>query len=62
MIYEVDLPNGYVKEYAANIFTNQMLRQVESNGYSLKMIMGIINYNRDDVVAIPKSNIHVITN
>ena len=61
-IYEVDFPNKDVKEYAKNIITENMIKQVDSDGYSLTMIKGIINYKRDDVVAIPKTNVYVLTN
>jgi hypothetical protein len=61
MIYEVEFPNGDVKEYAANIITENMLTQVDSDGYSLTTMKGIINYKPDDVVAIPKSDMYVVT-
>jgi hypothetical protein len=41
MIYEVDFPNGNVKEYAANIIAENMLTQVNSDGNSLTMMKGI---------------------
>ena len=62
MIYEVDFQNGDVKDYVAKIISENILTQVDSEGYSLIMTKVIFYYNRDDAVAIPKSNIHVITN
>ena len=38
-----------------------MLTQVDSDGYSLTMMKGIIDYKRDDSVAIPKSDMYVVT-
>ena len=38
-----------------------MSTQVDSEGYSLTMIKAIINYERDDSVAVPKSDGHVVT-
>ena len=61
MIYEVEFPNGDVKEYAANIIAENMLTQVDTDGYSLTMMKGIIDYKRDDAVAIPKSEMYVVT-
>jgi hypothetical protein len=61
MIYEVEFPNGDVKEYAANIIAENMLTQVDTDGYSLTMMKGIIDYKKDDAVAIPKSEMHVVT-
>ena len=36
--------------------------QVKSDGLSLTMIKVIIEYKRDNAVAIPKSHLYVITN
>ena len=38
-----------------------MLIQVDSGGYSLTMINYIIDYERDDSVAVPKSDGYVVT-
>ena len=34
IIYDVEFPDGQVKEYAANIISENMLRQVDSDGMS----------------------------
>jgi hypothetical protein len=60
MIYEVESPNGDAKEYAANIIAENMLTQVDSDGYSLTMMKGIIDYKRDDAVVIPKSDMYYV--
>jgi hypothetical protein len=62
MIYDVEFWNGDIKEYAANIIAKIMLTQVDSDGYSLTMMKRIIDYKRDDAVAVPKSDMQVITN
>ena len=59
MIYEVKFPDGQVKEYSANIIAENMLTQVDADGYSLTMMEGIIDYKCDDAVAIPKSDAYV---
>jgi hypothetical protein len=62
LIYEVEFPNGDAKEYAANIITANMLTQVDSDGYSITMMKGIIDYRKDDSVAVPKSDMYIVTN
>ena len=54
IIYKVEFLNGDVKEYAANINAKNILTQVVSDGHSLIMTKGIINYKKDNAVAIPK--------
>jgi hypothetical protein len=61
MIYEVEFPDGQVKEYAANIIVENMLTQVNSDGYSLTMMEAIIDYRKDDAIAIPKEDMYVVT-
>ena len=61
IIYEVEFPDGQVKDYAANAIAENMLTQVDSDGFALTMMDGIIDYKRDDAVAIPKSNAYVVT-
>ena len=61
-IYEVEFPNGDVKEYAAKIIAKNMLRQVDSENYSLTMMKLIIDYKRYNMVVIPNSDICVINN
>ena len=61
IIYEVEFPDGQVKDYAANVIAENMLTQVDSDGFTLTMMDGIIDYERDDAVAIPKSDAYVVT-
>ena len=61
IIYEVEFPDGQVKDYAANVIAENMLTQVDSDGFTLTMMDSIINYERDDAIAIPKSNAYVAT-
>jgi hypothetical protein len=61
MIYEVEFPDVQVKEYAANIIAENMLTQVDSDGYSLMMMEAIIDYRKDDAIAIPKEDMYVVT-
>ena len=61
MIYEVQFPDGQVKEYAANVIAENMLTQVDSDGYALTMLDAIIDYHKDEAVAVPKNDSHVVT-
>ena len=45
--YNVEFPNGQVKEYAANIIAENMLTQVDSDRYSLSLMDSIIDHQRD---------------
>ena len=36
--YDVEFPNGQVKEYGANIIAKNMLTQVDLDGYSLSLM------------------------
>ena len=47
VMYEVEFIDGQVKEYGANIIAENMLSQVDSNGYSLMLMEGIVNYRTD---------------
>ena len=53
--------DGQVKDYAANVVAENMLTQVNSNGFTLTMMDGIIDCERDDAVVIPKSDAYVVT-
>ena len=46
--YEVELEDGRIKEYGANIIAENMLTQVNSDGFSLMLMEGIIDYKHDD--------------
>ena len=61
MIYEVEFPDGQLKEYAANVIAENMLTQVDSDGYSLTMMEAIVDYRKDEAVAVPKDDKYVIT-
>ena len=61
IIYEVEFPDGQVKDNAANVIAENMLTQVDSDGFALTMMDGIIDYERDNAVAIPKSDAYIVT-
>jgi hypothetical protein len=61
MIYEVEFPDGQLREYAVNIIAENMLTQVDSDGNSITIMEGIIDYKKDDAVAVRKNEVHVVT-
>ena len=61
IMYEVELADGRIKEYGANIIAENMLTQVVSDGFSLSLMEGMIDYKRDDSVAIPKTDKYITT-
>ena len=60
VVYEVEFPDGDVQEYAANVIAENMLSQVDSDGYSLSLIQGIVDH-RSNSSAVPKSEKYIIT-
>lgn len=60
VVYEVEFPDADVQEYAANVITENMLSQVDSDGYNLSLIQGIVDH-RSSPSAIPKSEKYIVT-
>jgi hypothetical protein len=62
MTHEVEFPNGTLKEHAANVIAENMPCQVNSDaGFSLTMMKAMTDYQKDNAVAVPKTDKHVIT-
>ena len=59
--YDVEFPDGQVKEYGANIIAENILTQVDSDGYSLSLMDSIIDYQRDLSQAIPIEDKYITT-
>eukprot|EP00957_Ditylum_brightwellii_P063583 4826828-Ditylum_brightwellii.AAC.1 len=56
MIYDVEFPDGQVREYAANLIAENMLTQVDSDGYTKTLMESIVDYKKDEAVAVAKNN------
>ena len=56
MIYEVEFPDRQVKEYSTNIIAENILSQADSDGYSMQLMQVIVDYKRDDSVAVQMAN------
>ena len=59
--YNVEFPDGQVKEYGTNIIAENMLTQVDSDGYSLSLMDSIIDHQRDLSQAIPIEDKYITT-
>ena len=61
IIYDVEFPNGQVKEYAASIIAENMLTQVDSDGMSTTLMEAIVDHRRDDEKALQHHDKYVQT-
>ena len=61
IIYDVEFPDGQVKEYAANIIAENMLTQVDSDGMSTTLMEAIVDHQRDDEKALQHHDKYVQT-
>jgi hypothetical protein len=59
IIYEVEFPDGQVKEYTVNVIVENMLTQVDSDGYSTTILKAIIDYQKGEALAVPKADKYV---
>jgi hypothetical protein len=61
VIYDIKFPDSQTKEYAANMIAENMLTQVDCDGYSTTLMQGIIDYKKDEATAISKADKWVVT-
>eukprot|EP00956_Cyclotella_meneghiniana_P034439 scaffold104886_cov86-Cyclotella_meneghiniana.AAC.1 len=60
MVYECEFPDGAVKEYAANVIAENILKQVDSMGRQSHVMDGIVGH-RKTAQAITKENAFIVT-
>jgi len=60
LVYDVEFPDGAVKQYAANVIAENVLSQVDSAGHHYQLLDGIDNHQRLGN-AISKANAYVTT-
>lgn len=58
--YEVEFPDGMIKEYAANVIAQNLLSQVDAEGYSTTLLEGIVDFKKDQS-AVEKSDKFIVT-
>ena len=46
IVYDVESPGGTIREYAANVIAENMLTQVDEDGFYLSLMEGIVDYKR----------------
>ena len=61
IIYDVEFPDGQVREYAADIIAENMLTQVDSDGMSTTLVEAIVDDRRDDEKALQHHDMYVQT-
>ena len=60
IIYDVQFPNGDIREYAANVIAQNMFSQVDEQGRSHVLLDSILDYSMGDD-AVPMSEKYVMT-
>ena len=61
IVYELEFPDGSVKEYSSNIIAEIFLIQVYSDGFTITMMEGIVYHKIDTEVSVFKDDMHVVT-
>ena len=60
VLYNIEFQDGQVREYAANVIAENMLTQVDSDGFTLTMMKGFIDFKMNPAVAVPKDEKYLI--
>jgi hypothetical protein len=53
MTYNVRFPDGDVKEYAANIIAENLLNQINDEGFSTTMVEAVVDHRKTDAAVAP---------
>ena len=61
IVYDVEFPDGIIKEYSANIIVDNMLSQVDSDGFTVTVMEGIIDHKVDANTAVQKGDKYITT-
>ena len=61
IIDDVEFPDGAVKEYSANVIAENMLSHVDSDGFTMTMMDGVIDHKMDTATAVPKRDKYIAT-
>ena len=60
MVYDIEFPDGEVKEYSANVIAENMYAQVDDEGYITRMYDTIIDWSKDQE-AVTTDNCYTTT-
>ena len=61
VVYEVEFPDGQVREYSANTIAMNMLTQVDTDGMSKTLMDGIVDYRKNENVAVGMNDKYITT-
>ena len=56
VLYEVEFDDGQVREYSANVIAESMLAQIDLDGFTLKLMEGVVDHKVDHALAISKAD------
>jgi hypothetical protein len=59
-VYDVEFPDGAVKQYAANVIAENMYSQVDIDGHRYNLLDEIVDYRKDGT-ALSRENMYVIS-
>src|SRR6056300_794971 len=59
IMYEVEFDDGMVQEYGATSIAENILNNVDEDGFSSPMFQTIVDWKKDPKVAVPKSQAYV---
>ena len=60
MVYNVEFPDGDIREYSANVIAENMYAQVDANGYSHTILESIMDYSKDGT-AVERDDMYITT-
>ena len=60
LVYDVQFPDGEIREYSANVIAENMYAQVDSDGHVTTLLDAIVDYKKD-ASALPKSEKYLTT-
>jgi hypothetical protein len=60
MLYDVEFPDGAIREYSANIIAENIYAQVDTEGHSYNILDGIVDYKKESN-ATSKSDKYIMT-
>ena len=60
LVYDVEFPNGTVKQYSANVIAENVPSQVDSSGHHTQLLDGITNHKKMGN-ALSKQNTYITT-
>ena len=59
IVYDVEFPDGQVKEYSSNLIADNIISQVDNDGFSKSLLEAIVDYRKDELIATPTQDKYV---